>query len=109
MVSPNENLELTELIGRRRHPPKHQIRIGVSRGGVNPGRFDRGHRELKLGPMAALGDKIADKRIVERNIAKGLISKEDYERRLAELPDREGAYERVEVEPGEPRTDHLGE
>ncbi|MGB5812944.1 MAG: hypothetical protein WBG86_20595 [Polyangiales bacterium] len=51
--------------------------------------------------MTALGDKLVDKRIVERNIAKGLISREEYERRLAELADREGEYDRVEIDPGE--------
>lgn len=51
--------------------------------------------------MAALGDKVIDKRIVERNITKGLVSKEQYEQHLAELPDREGSYDRVEVEPSD--------
>lgn len=40
-----------------------------------------------------------DKRIVERNIAKGLISKEEYEQRLASLADREGSYDTVEIDP----------
>jgi hypothetical protein len=48
--------------------------------------------------MATLGDKVVDKRIVERNITKGLVTKEQYERHLADLPDQEGAYERVQVE-----------
>lgn len=48
--------------------------------------------------MAALGDKVVDKRIVERNIAKGLLTNERFEQHLSELPDREGSYERVEVE-----------
>ena len=51
--------------------------------------------------MAALGDKIIDKRIVERNITKGLVTKEEYDKHLADLPDREGSYDRVEVEPSE--------
>ncbi len=51
--------------------------------------------------MATLGDKLVDKRIVERNIAKGLISKEEYEQRLADLADREGSYDTVEIEPGD--------
>jgi hypothetical protein len=38
---------------------------------------------------------------VERNIAKGLISKEQYEQHLADLADREGAYARVEIDPGD--------
>jgi hypothetical protein len=49
--------------------------------------------------MASLGDKLMDKRIVERNIAKGLISKEEYEQRLASLADREGSYDTVEIDP----------
>ena len=48
--------------------------------------------------MAALGDKVLDKRIVERNMAKGLLSKDEYEQHLSELPDREGRCERVGVE-----------
>jgi hypothetical protein len=51
--------------------------------------------------MAALGDKVVDKRIIERNIAKGLVTKERYEQHLTELPDREGSYEMVEIETGE--------
>ncbi len=51
--------------------------------------------------MAALGDKIVDKRIVERNITKGLVTKEEYDKHLADLPDREGSYDTVEVEPSE--------
>ncbi|MDH3729038.1 MAG: hypothetical protein OER77_16015 [Myxococcales bacterium] len=51
--------------------------------------------------MAALGDKLVDKRIIERNIAKGLISKEQYEQHLAGLPDKEGDCDRVEIDPGE--------
>lgn len=49
--------------------------------------------------MAALGEKLLDKRVLERNMAKGLISKEQYEQYLAELKDREGSFERVEVAP----------
>jgi hypothetical protein len=55
--------------------------------------------------MAALGDKILDKRIVERNMAKGLVSKEDYEQHLAALPDKEGACERVGIEAPESEED----
>ncbi|MGB5284668.1 MAG: hypothetical protein WBN29_09145 [Polyangiales bacterium] len=51
--------------------------------------------------MAALGEKLVDKRIVERNIAKGLITKEEYEQRLANLADREGSYDTVEIDPGD--------
>jgi hypothetical protein len=51
--------------------------------------------------MATLGDKLVDKRIVERNIAKGLISKQEYEKHLADLADREGSYDAVEIDPGE--------
>jgi len=49
--------------------------------------------------MAALGEKLMDKRIVERNIAKGLITKAEYEQRLASLVDREGSYDTVEIDP----------
>lgn len=60
--------------------------------------FDTGLAELKLPTMAGLGDKTLDKRIIERNIQKGVVTKEDYERHLAALPDKEGSFERVEVE-----------
>lgn len=43
---------------------------------------------------------MVDKRIVERNIAKGLITKQEYEQHLANLADREGDYDRVEIDPG---------
>jgi hypothetical protein len=55
--------------------------------------------------MAALGDKVVDTRIVERNITKGLLTREQYEQHLAELPDREGSYDRVEVEPSDSNED----
>ncbi|MBW2405084.1 MAG: hypothetical protein JRF42_15080 [Deltaproteobacteria bacterium] len=45
-----------------------------------------------------MGDKLLDKRIVERNIAKGLISKAEYEKHLADLADREGAYDQLGIE-----------
>ena len=51
--------------------------------------------------MATLGDKLVDKRIVERNITKGLLTKDDYEKHLADLADREGDYETVDIEPVE--------
>ena len=51
--------------------------------------------------MATFGDKLVDKRIVERNIAKGLISKQEYEQHLTDLADREGAYDQVEIDPGD--------
>ena len=51
--------------------------------------------------MATLGDKLDDKRIVDRNIAKGLISKEQYEQHLTDLADREGAYDQVDIDPGD--------
>lgn len=51
--------------------------------------------------MAALGDKLVDKRVLERNMTKGLISKEQYEQYLAELVDREGNCERIKIEPAD--------
>lgn len=51
--------------------------------------------------MAALGNKLVDKRIIERNIEKGLITKDDYDRHLAELSDLEGNYDTVEIDTGE--------
>jgi hypothetical protein len=51
--------------------------------------------------MEALGDKLVDKRIIERNIEKGLISKKQFEQHLAELADKEGACERVQIDPSE--------
>ncbi len=59
--------------------------------------------------MAALGEKLVDKRIVERNIAKGLITKEEYERRLADLADREGSYDTVEIDPGDSKDESHAE
>ena len=59
--------------------------------------------------MADLGEKLVDKRIVERNIAKGLISKEEYEQRLAGLADREGEYDMVEIDPGDSKDESQAE
>ena len=50
--------------------------------------------------MASIKDSIVDKRIIERNIRRGLISRADYEKYLSELEDREGAYELVRAEAG---------
>ena len=55
--------------------------------------------------MANVGDKLVDKRIVERNMAKGLLSKEQYEQYLADLADREGGYDRIAVETGDGNED----
>ncbi|MDH3818879.1 MAG: hypothetical protein OES21_09705 [Myxococcales bacterium] len=52
-----------------------------------------------------MGDKLVDKRIVERNIAKGLISKQEYEQHLTDLRDREGTYDHVEIDPGDSQDD----
>jgi len=59
--------------------------------------------------MAALGEKLMDKRIVERNIAKGLISKEEYEQGLANLVDREGSYDTVEIDPTDSKDESQAE
>jgi hypothetical protein len=59
--------------------------------------------------MPALGEKLMDKRIVERNIAKGLISKEEYEQRLAKLADREGSYDTVEIDLGDSKDESQAE
>jgi len=59
--------------------------------------------------MAALGEKLTDKRIVERNIAKGLISKEEYEQGLANLVDREGSYDTVEIDPTDSKDESQAE
>ena len=36
----------------------------------------------------AYPDNLIDKRIVGRNIRKGVVSKKDYDKQLAQLPDR---------------------
>ncbi len=59
--------------------------------------------------MAALGDKLTDKRIVERNIAKGLISKAEYEQGLASLVDQEGSYDTVEIDPNDSKDESQAE
>ena len=50
--------------------------------------------------MASIKDGIVDKRIIDRNMKKGLISKADYDKYLSELQDLEGAYELVRAEAG---------
>ncbi len=44
---------------------------------------------------------MVDKRIVERNLTRGLLSKQEYEEYLADLADCEGSYDRVEIDPGD--------
>ena len=99
MVRANQDLQFAELIGGWWYPAEHEIRIGGRRGGVKLVRFDRREGDSTLGRMATLGEKLVDKRIVERNMAKGLITKEEYEKHLADLDDREGSYDTVEIEP----------
>ncbi len=45
-------------------------------------------RAPKLAPMA-YSNQLIDKRVVERNIAKGLVDPEEYKKSLEALPDRE--------------------
>jgi hypothetical protein len=61
-------------------------------------RVDSAGVEFTLARMAALGDKLVDKRVLERNMTKGLVSKEQYEQYLADLTDSEGNSERVQIE-----------
>ncbi|MGB5697263.1 MAG: hypothetical protein WBM46_16515 [Polyangiales bacterium] len=51
--------------------------------------------------MAKVREKMVDKRIVERNLTRGLLSKQEYEEYLADLADCEGSYDRVEIDPGD--------
>jgi hypothetical protein len=50
-----------------------------------------------------------DKRIVERNIAKGLMTKQEYEQQLASLADREGSYDTVEIDPADSKDESQAE
>ncbi len=50
---------------------------------------------------------LVDKRIVERNISKGLISKEDYRAHLASLKDLTDAVELVSIETEEDQEDQV--
>ncbi|MFW5926185.1 MAG: hypothetical protein ACOCV4_08450 [Myxococcota bacterium] len=52
--------------------------------------------------MADYHPLLIDKRIIERNIHKGLISRNDYEKYLEGLPDSEQNAEVVQFEPPEP-------
>lgn len=49
--------------------------------------------------MADYHPLVVDKRIIERNIQKGLISRKDFERHLSELPDCGENAELVSFEP----------
>lgn len=52
--------------------------------------------------MADYHPLLIDKRIIERNIHKGLISRNDYQKHLESLPDSGQNAEVVEFEPPEP-------
>ena len=39
-------------------------------------------------PTMAYPDNLIDKRIVERNIKKGVVTKKDYDKQLGQLPDK---------------------
>lgn len=49
--------------------------------------------------MADYHPLLVDKRLVERNIHKGLISRKDFEKHLKDLPDSADNAEEVEFEP----------
>lgn len=51
--------------------------------------------------MADLHPLLIDKRVVERNLAKGAVDPERYEQYLADLPDRADNGQVVELEPPE--------
>ena len=57
--------------------------------------------------MSEPKDKLVDKRIVERNIRKGLLSAQDYESYLERLEDLEGRFEMIRVESGDTRIEDL--
>lgn len=46
--------------------------------------------------MAAISDKLVDRRIIERNIRKGLVSEQDYEDYLAKLSDQSSNFDLVQ-------------
>ena len=48
--------------------------------------------------MAKMDDQIVDKRIVERNIQKGLLTRDALEKHLAKLPDAADNAEYVSVD-----------
>ena len=48
--------------------------------------------------MAKMDDQVVDKRIVERNIQKGLLTRDALEKHLAKLPDVVDNAEYVSVE-----------
>jgi hypothetical protein len=49
--------------------------------------------------MADLHPLLIDKRVVERNIAKGLVDRKQYDKYLADLPDQADNGEVVALEP----------
>ncbi|MFW5921599.1 MAG: hypothetical protein ACOCUS_07145 [Polyangiales bacterium] len=51
--------------------------------------------------MADVPESLVDRRVIERNIAKGLIEKKDYEKHLESLPDVADNAAEVELESGQ--------
>jgi hypothetical protein len=45
-----------------------------------------------------IADKTIDRRVLERNIRKGLVTEKEVSAYLASLPDREGEFEKIEME-----------
>ena len=54
--------------------------------------------------MAKPTEEMFDKRVVDRNIEKGLISKADHQKYLSKLSDREGDAEWVDMDASEEET-----
>ena len=50
--------------------------------------------------MADVPESLVDRRVIERNIAKGLIEKKDYDKHLESLPDVAENAAEVELESG---------
>ncbi len=106
MMRSDQDLELSKSISGWRHSPRHPIRIRASLAAVNNAGVDLAVPALTLGCMAALEGQLVDKRIVERNIKKGLLRKEEYEDHLAKLPDRSNDLELVGIPGEEPPPTH---
>ena len=71
--------------------------------------FDSPFGELTLAAMTDTREQLVDKRIVERNIRKGLLSNQDFETYLERLEDLQGRFEMIRIETGDTRTDDLRE
>jgi hypothetical protein len=86
------------LVGARQQPDPAIPRL-TARALVRS--FRAPYEEMRMATKEALTPGLIDKRVVERNIKKGLVSREAFDKHLTALPDVADAAETIKARLGE--------